>query len=58
MTTIKPPAAQAGSYRVGDLDLNRIGYVAAHPCLAAAAAGSQNHRNRMAGSFGRIRSAS
>src|SRR3989442_2474409 len=26
MTTTKPPAAQAGSYRVGDLDLNRIGY--------------------------------
>ena len=26
MTVIKPPAAQAGSYRVGDLDLNRIGY--------------------------------
>ena len=26
MTAIKPPAAQAGSYRVGDLDLNRIGY--------------------------------
>jgi pyridoxine 4-dehydrogenase len=26
MTTINPPAAQAGSYRVGDLDLNRIGY--------------------------------
>jgi pyridoxine 4-dehydrogenase len=26
MTTAKPPAAQAGSYRVGDLDLNRIGY--------------------------------
>ena len=26
MTAIKPPAAQAGSYRVGDIDLNRIGY--------------------------------
>ena len=26
MTTAEPPAAQAGSYRVGDLDLNRIGY--------------------------------
>ena len=26
MTTINPPAALAGSYRVGDLDLNRIGY--------------------------------
>jgi len=26
MTTTKPPAARAGSYRVGDLDLNRIGY--------------------------------
>jgi len=26
MTTTKSPAAQAGSYRVGDLDLNRIGY--------------------------------
>src|SRR5258707_923570 len=26
MTTINRPAAQAGSYRVGDLDLNRIGY--------------------------------
>jgi pyridoxine 4-dehydrogenase len=26
MTTTNPPAAQAGSYRVGDLDLNRIGY--------------------------------
>lgn len=26
MTTSKPPAARAGSYRVGDLDLNRIGY--------------------------------
>jgi pyridoxine 4-dehydrogenase len=26
MTVTKPPAAQAGSYRVGDLDLNRIGY--------------------------------
>jgi pyridoxine 4-dehydrogenase len=26
MTTTKPPAAQAGSNRVGDLDLNRIGY--------------------------------
>ena len=26
MTTARPPAAQAGSYRVGDLDLNRIGY--------------------------------
>jgi aryl-alcohol dehydrogenase-like predicted oxidoreductase len=26
MTTTIPPAAQAGSYRVGDLDLNRIGY--------------------------------
>jgi pyridoxine 4-dehydrogenase len=26
MTTAYPPAAQAGSYRVGDLDLNRIGY--------------------------------
>jgi pyridoxine 4-dehydrogenase len=26
MTITKPPAAQAGSYRVGDLDLNRIGY--------------------------------
>ena len=26
MTTTKPPAAQAGSYRVGNLDLNRIGY--------------------------------
>lgn len=26
MTTTKPPAAQAGSYRVGDLGLNRIGY--------------------------------
>jgi predicted oxidoreductase len=26
MTTTNPPAAQAGSYRVGDPDLNRIGY--------------------------------
>ena len=26
MATTSPPAAQAGSYRVGDLDLNRIGY--------------------------------
>ena len=26
MTTTNPPAAQAGAYRVGDLDLNRIGY--------------------------------
>src|SRR5579871_6588544 len=26
MSTTKPPAARAGSYRVGDLDLNRIGY--------------------------------
>ena len=26
MTTTNPTAAQAGSYRVGDLDLNRIGY--------------------------------
>ena len=26
MTVTKQPAAQAGSYRVGDLDLNRIGY--------------------------------
>jgi pyridoxine 4-dehydrogenase len=26
MTITNPPAAQAGSYRVGDLDLNRIGY--------------------------------
>jgi pyridoxine 4-dehydrogenase len=26
MTATKPPAAQAGSYRLGDLDLNRIGY--------------------------------
>jgi Aldo/keto reductase family len=26
ITTTNPPAAQAGSYRVGDLDLNRIGY--------------------------------
>src|SRR5258705_3429398 len=26
MTTTKSPAAQAGSYRFGDLDLNRIGY--------------------------------
>jgi pyridoxine 4-dehydrogenase len=26
MTTASPPAALAGSYRVGDLDLNRIGY--------------------------------
>ena len=26
MTATNPPAAQAGSYRVGDLDLNRIGY--------------------------------
>jgi len=26
MTTTNPPAGQAGSYRVGDLDLNRIGY--------------------------------
>ena len=26
MTTTNPPAAQAGSYRVGNLDLNRIGY--------------------------------
>ena len=26
MTTTKPPGARAGSYRVGDLDLNRIGY--------------------------------
>ena len=26
MTAINPPAAQAGSYRIGDLDLNRIGY--------------------------------
>src|SRR6266550_6636270 len=26
MTTTNPPAARAGSYRVGELDLNRIGY--------------------------------
>ena len=26
MTITNPPAAQAGSYRVGDLNLNRIGY--------------------------------
>jgi pyridoxine 4-dehydrogenase len=26
MTTTNPPAAQGGFYRVGDLDLNRIGY--------------------------------
>jgi hypothetical protein len=26
MTTTNRPATQAGSYRVGDLDLNRIGY--------------------------------
>ena len=26
MNTTNPPAARAGSYRVGDLDLNRIGY--------------------------------
>jgi pyridoxine 4-dehydrogenase len=26
MTATSPPAAQAGSYRIGDLDLNRIGY--------------------------------
>ena len=26
MTTTNPPAAQVGFYRVGDLDLNRIGY--------------------------------
>ena len=26
MTTINPPATLAGSYRVGDLELNRIGY--------------------------------
>ena len=26
MTATNPPAAQAGSYRIGDLDLNRIGY--------------------------------
>src|SRR4051812_33264474 len=26
MTTTNPPAAQGGSYRVGDLHLNRIGY--------------------------------
>jgi pyridoxine 4-dehydrogenase len=26
MTTINPPATLAGSYRVGDFDLNRIGY--------------------------------
>jgi len=26
MTTTRPPTAQAGSYRVGDLDFNRIGY--------------------------------
>jgi aryl-alcohol dehydrogenase-like predicted oxidoreductase len=26
MTTTNPPASQAGSYLVGDLDLNRIGY--------------------------------
>src|ERR1700747_2119034 len=26
MTTTNPLAAQAGSYRIGDLDLNRIGY--------------------------------
>ena len=26
MTTTNPPAARAGSYRIGDLDLNRIGY--------------------------------
>ena len=26
MITTNPPAARAGSYRVGDLDLNRIGY--------------------------------
>ena len=26
MTTTNPPAAHVGSYRVGDLDLNRIGY--------------------------------
>jgi pyridoxine 4-dehydrogenase len=28
MTTTNPPAAQAGSYRVGGLGLNRIGYAA------------------------------
>jgi hypothetical protein len=26
MTTTNPPAGQVGSCRVGDLDLNRIGY--------------------------------
>jgi hypothetical protein len=26
MTITNPPAARAGSYRVGDLDLHRIGY--------------------------------
>jgi hypothetical protein len=31
MTTTNPPAARAGSYRVGNLDLNRIGYGAALP---------------------------
>src|SRR5260221_12204388 len=30
VTTTNRPAAQAGSYRVGDLDLNRIGYGAMH----------------------------
>src|SRR2546423_115117 len=31
MTVTKPPAAQGGSFRVGDLDLNRIGYRATVP---------------------------
>ena len=26
MTATNPPATQVGSYRIGDLDLNRIGY--------------------------------
>jgi hypothetical protein len=31
MSTTNAPAAQAGSYRVGDVDLNRIGYGADRP---------------------------
>ncbi|MEV7393847.1 oxidoreductase [Streptomyces sp. NPDC091215] len=31
MTTANPPAAQAGSYRVGELELRRIGYGAMQP---------------------------
>jgi hypothetical protein len=36
MTTTNLPAARAGSYRVGDLDINRIGYGAMLPADAVA----------------------